>query len=83
MFANILSKLSPSANFVYYVLNRLGPMPRHRILDETNLPDRTVGYALEILLRFGLVDRMNDENDARLRIYLILYFHKVCISHYL
>ena len=58
MFAPILSKLSPSANFVYYVLNRLGPMPRHRILDETNLPDRTVGYALEILLRNGLVDRM-------------------------
>jgi len=71
MFAPILSKLSPSANFVYYVLNRLGPMPRYRILDETKLPDRTVGYALETLLRYGLVDRMSDEKDARLRIYLI------------
>jgi DNA-binding MarR family transcriptional regulator len=71
MFAPILSKLSPSANFVYYVLVRLGPMPRHRILDETNLPDRTIGYALETLLRNGLVDRMSDEKDARLRIYLI------------
>ena len=46
-------------------------MPRYRILDETKLPDRTVGYALETLLRYGLVDRMSDEKDARLRIYLI------------
>ena len=71
MFANILRTLPPSANFVFYVLDRLGPLPRNRILNETKLPDRTVGYALEILLKKGLVTRMLDEKDARLRIYQV------------
>ncbi|NHJ41394.1 MAG: MarR family transcriptional regulator [Asgard group archaeon] len=71
MFAGILRTLPPSANFVYYVLDRLGPLPRHRILDETNLPDRTLGYALETLLKKGLVIKILDKKDARIRIYNI------------
>jgi hypothetical protein len=71
MFAGILRTLPPSANFVFYVLDRLGPLPRHRLLDETKLPDRTLGYALETLLKKGLVTKMLDEKDARLRIYNI------------
>lgn len=71
MFAGILRSLPPSANFVFYVLDRLGPLPRYRLLDETNLPDRTLGYALETLLKKGLVIRMLDEKDARIRIYNI------------
>ncbi|MCK5046096.1 MAG: MarR family transcriptional regulator [Candidatus Heimdallarchaeota archaeon] len=71
MFAFILRTLPPSANYVFYVLDRLGPMPRYSILDETNLPDRTLGYALDILLKRGLVVRMLDKKDARLRIYQI------------
>jgi DNA-binding MarR family transcriptional regulator len=46
-------------------------MPRYSILDETNLPDRTLGYALDILLKRGLIVRMLDKKDARLRIYQI------------
>ncbi|NHJ87038.1 MAG: MarR family transcriptional regulator [Asgard group archaeon] len=71
MFASILRKLPPSANFVFYVLDRLGPLPRYRLQDETNLPDRTLGYALEILVKKGLVIRMLDTDDARIRIYQI------------
>jgi hypothetical protein len=71
MFAGVLRTLPPSANFVFYVLDRLGPLPRHRLLDETNLPDRTLGYALEALLKRGLVTKMLDEKDARIRIYNI------------
>ncbi|MFX1538561.1 MAG: MarR family transcriptional regulator, partial [Promethearchaeota archaeon] len=70
-FAYILRTLPPSANFVFYVLERLGPLPRYKLLDETGLPDRTIGYALEILLKKGLVIRTNDKSDARLRIYQI------------
>ncbi|NHJ06330.1 MAG: MarR family transcriptional regulator [Candidatus Heimdallarchaeota archaeon] len=71
MFAHILRSLPPSANFVFYVLDRLGPLPRNRILDETRLPDRTLGYALETLLKQGLVIRVSDGKDGRLRIYKI------------
>ncbi|MHA1462181.1 MAG: MarR family transcriptional regulator [Candidatus Heimdallarchaeota archaeon] len=71
MFAYILKTLPPSANFVFYVLDRKGPMARYRILDETNLPDRTLGYALDSLLKKGLVVRVSDGKDRRLRIYQI------------
>ena len=71
MFAYILRTLPPSANYVFYVLDRLGPLPRYMLLDETNLPDRTLGFALEMLLKRGLVVRMLDKKDARLRIYQI------------
>ena len=71
MFANILRTLPPSANYIFYVLSRLGPLPRYLILNETNLPDRTVGFALEILVKKGLVVRVLDKNDARVRIYQI------------
>ncbi|NHJ84297.1 MAG: MarR family transcriptional regulator [Asgard group archaeon] len=71
MFAHILRTLPPSANFVFYVLDRSGPLPRHELLAETNLPDRTLGFALEVLLKKGLVVRILDKKDARLRIYHI------------
>ena len=61
--------MPPSANFVFYVLQRHGPMPRYRLLSETNLPDRTLGHALELLLAKGLVIRMLDTKDARIRLY--------------
>ncbi|MFW9923192.1 MAG: MarR family transcriptional regulator [Candidatus Thorarchaeota archaeon] len=71
MFVHILRTLPPSANFVFYVLDRLGPMPRHQILSETKLPDRTIGYALDSLLKSGLVVRISDGKDGRIKIYQI------------
>lgn len=71
MFAHILRSLPPSASFVFYVLDRNGPMPRYRILSETRLSNRTIGYALEKLLEKGLVTRMSDEKDGRVKIYQI------------
>ena len=71
MFAHVLRTLPPSANFVFFVLDRHGPMPRRRLLVETNLPDRTLGYALETLLDRGLVIKVSDRKDGRLRIYQI------------
>lgn len=35
------------------------------------LSDRTLGYALETLLKEGLVVKTTDEKDGRLRIYQI------------
>ncbi|MBD3190908.1 MAG: winged helix DNA-binding protein [Candidatus Heimdallarchaeota archaeon] len=46
-------------------------MPRYKILKETMLSDRTLGYALETLLKEGLVVKKTDETDGRLRIYEI------------
>jgi len=69
MFASILRTMPPSANYVFYVLRQFGPMPRYRLLSETNLSDRTLGYALELLLAKGLVVRMLDSKDARIRLY--------------
>ncbi|MCF2143054.1 MAG: MarR family transcriptional regulator [Candidatus Heimdallarchaeota archaeon] len=72
MFASILRTMPPSANYVFYVLQQQGPMPRYRLLLETNLSDRTLGYALELLLEKGLVIRMLDSKDARIRLYAIV-----------
>jgi DNA-binding transcriptional ArsR family regulator len=72
VFAYKLRTLPPSATFVFYVLDKKGPLRRYQLLTETMLSDRTLGYALEKLLDEGLVKKTIDEKDARMRVYQII-----------
>ena len=48
-------RLPPSAKFILYLLKLKGPMNRKRIIQETLMPDRTVGFALKLLLERNIV----------------------------
>jgi predicted transcriptional regulator len=50
-------KLPPSAKFIMYLLKLKGPMNRKRIIRETLMPDRTVGFALKLLLEEGFIKK--------------------------
>jgi hypothetical protein len=52
-----LMKLPPSAKFILYLLKLKGPMNRKRIIQETLMPDRTVGFALKLLLNESLIEK--------------------------
>ena len=50
-----IMKLPPSAKFILYLLKLKGSLNRKRIIQETMMPDRTVGFALKMLLDKGLI----------------------------
>ena len=58
-----LLKLPPSCKFILYLLKQKGPMNRKRIIFETNMPDRTVGFAIRMLLKKGFIVK-EDANSA-------------------
>ena len=58
-----LLKLPPSCKFVLYLLKQKGPLNRKRIIFETNMPDRTVGFAIRMLLKKGFINK-EDSNSA-------------------
>ncbi|MDD1776537.1 MAG: hypothetical protein LUQ65_00075, partial [Candidatus Helarchaeota archaeon] len=64
-----LLKLPPSAKFILYLLKQKGPMNRKRIIFETNMPDRTVGFAIRMLLKKGFIikEASNNANKELLR----------------
>ena len=62
-FQHEVMRLGPSAKFVMYLLRQKGPMSRKRIISETMMPDRTVGFALKVLLQKGLIEKMNSFPD--------------------
>ena len=51
-----IMKLPPSAKFIIYLLKK-GPMNRKRLIQETLMPDRTVGFALKLLLEEGFITK--------------------------
>ena len=51
----LIMKLPPSAKFIMYLLKFRGSMNRKRIIQETMMPDRTVGFALKLLLEKNLI----------------------------
>ena len=51
----VIMKLPPSAKFIMYLLKFRGSMNRKRIIQETMMPDRTVGFALKLLLEKNLI----------------------------
>lgn len=58
-----LLKLPPSCKFILYLLKQKGPMNRKRIIFETNMPDRTVGFAIRMLLKKGFIYK-EDSNSV-------------------
>ena len=52
-----LMKLPPSAKFILFLLKLKGPLNRKRIIEETMMPDRTVGFALKLLVKSRLVKK--------------------------
>lgn len=64
-----LLDLSPSAKYVYTVLQNNGTLTKDELAERTLLPARTISYALERLSEAGLVEREIDATDARCRKY--------------
>ncbi|MHA1130643.1 MAG: hypothetical protein ACTSRC_17030 [Candidatus Helarchaeota archaeon] len=60
-------KLPPSAKFILYLLKLKGPMNRKRLIQETLMPDRTVGFALKLLLNEQIIEK-EDPAAARQRL---------------
>jgi len=52
-------KLPPSAKFILFLLKLKGPLNRKRIIQETIMPDRTVGFALKKLLMKNLIQKVD------------------------
>ncbi|HUY00250.1 MAG TPA: hypothetical protein VMV49_11885 [Candidatus Deferrimicrobium sp.] len=53
----VIMKLPPSAKFILYLLKLRGSMNRKRIIQNTMMPDRTVGFALKMLLEHQLIEK--------------------------
>jgi DNA-binding MarR family transcriptional regulator len=66
-----LEGLPPSAKLVFKVLEYEGPLTTREILSKTQLPPRTVRYALNNLIKKGLVIKRFYDRDARLSVYSI------------
>ncbi len=65
------SDLPPSAKLVLKVLEYQGSMTQKQIIDETNLPPRTVRYALSLLVSENLVKKQISLRDSRQALYAI------------
>ncbi len=60
-----IMKLPPSAKFILYLLKLRGGLNRKRIIQETLMPDRTVGFALKLLLEKKLIKK--EDQDASMK----------------
>jgi len=75
-----LHNLPPSAKFVYKMLELEGPMTVRELSLKTLLPERTVRYALSLLIEKGIVEKIADPRDPRRIIYRIregLLVHRI------
>lgn len=67
-----LSDLPPSSKFIYKTLQYEGELlTQKELIDLTNLPDRTVRYALQILLKKNLIVKRTSLRDTRQDLYSI------------
>lgn len=64
-----LVELSPSAKYVFKVLEYNGTLTQSELAERTLLPKRTIRYALDKLEAAGLVEEAIDSRDARCRMY--------------
>lgn len=61
--------LPPSAKLVYKILSYEGQLTQKEVINISNLPERTVRYALELLLKKRLITQQPYLNDARQTVY--------------
>ena len=64
-----LEPLPPSAKLVYYVLDAEGRFDQTGLAEETRLSTRTVRFAVEKLVKAGLVEEGFCPTDARRSVY--------------
>ena len=62
-------ELPHSALTVFHALTRKGPLTPTQICRNTNLPDRTVSFALRKLVKQGLIQRIPNLLDMRSALY--------------
>ncbi len=65
-------ELPPSAKLVLKVLEYHGRLSQKKIIDETNLPPRTVRYALSLLVAESLVKKQISLRDSRQAMYSLV-----------
>lgn len=68
---DLLKSMPPSAKLIYKALAYEGEMTQKEIISETYLPQRTVRYALEILLRKNMISKKPNLNDVRQTVYSV------------
>ncbi|MBI2651166.1 NAD(+)/NADH kinase [Candidatus Woesearchaeota archaeon] len=61
--------IPPSAKLIYKILTYEGNLTQKEIISATNLPERTVRYALELLLQKNMISQHPYLNDARQTVY--------------
>jgi len=66
-----LDSLTPSAKFVFTVLDYEGPLTQKTLAEETRLSQRSVRTALSDLTDEGLVEERIYPADARQRLYAV------------
>ena len=66
-----LESLTPSAKFVYTVLDYEGPLTQKSLAEETRLSQRSVRSALADLAEADLVEERIYPQDARQRLYAV------------
>lgn len=64
-----LVELSPSAKYVFKILQHGGKLTQDELAERTLLPKRTIQYALDRLKEKGLIEPEIDVSDARCRKY--------------
>ena len=65
-----ISKLSPSAQEIYFILKN-GPFTPKQMLVKTNLSPRTLRYALKKLLGLNLIKKYPNFEDLRQNFYVL------------
>ncbi|MFX1296879.1 MAG: hypothetical protein ACFFD2_18735 [Promethearchaeota archaeon] len=60
-----IMKLPPSAKFILFLLKLKGPMNRKKIIQESLMPDRTIGFALKLLLDKGLIKKEDPNSTSK------------------
>lgn len=60
-----IMKLPPSAKFILFLLKLKGPLNRKKIIGQTLMPDRTVGFAIKKLVEHGLIQKQDPNFQLR------------------
>ena len=68
---NKLRDLPASSKLIYKILQHESSMTQKEIINASLLPDRTVRYSIEVLLRKGLISSQPHFSDARQAVYSV------------